>query len=79
MGEVAVFAPTVIVFESRPNIQIFPDSQRFIPIDRYGNSKLVEFMIPIPDNLSGQEAKLRVKVLNGKSKLVDELLTFPVI
>ena len=79
MGEVAVFAPTVIVFESRPNIQIFPDSQRFIPIDRYGNSKLVEFMIPIPEDLSGQEALVKVQIFNGKSKLVDELLTFPVI
>jgi len=79
LGKVAVFAPTKIVFESRPNTRIFPDGKRYIPLDRNGNSKLVEFIIPIPEDLTGQDAYIRVEILNGKSKLVDTLMTFHVI
>lgn len=74
------FTITVVEFHflTAPNVPIYPDVVRCVPIDANGNSRPSEFLFSVPEYLSGDTASFQISVSLGGSLLTQRSLNLAV-
>lgn len=74
------FSVTIVQlhFLTAPNVPIYPDVVRCVPIDTNGNSKPSEFLFSVPEYLSGDKALFQIAVFLGGDLLAKRSLSLAV-
>lgn len=65
--EVMTYVAVTVHLDNLHDVKLYPDWIRRIGIDAYGNSRKTDFLLEVPESLSGRAERIKIECFNGSS------------